>query len=675
MAGTAGAAAGKDDVFTLGEIAIVGEQEEEGRPVVGGSIITRDEIWTFQKNSLDEAVNLAPGVVGTLESNGRRNETDIFVRGFGRWQVPLMIDGVRIYLPADNRLDFSRFLTADIAEIQIQKGYASVLDGPGAMGGAINLVTRKPTEPYEAEFQGGFTLGNGGEFQGWNGYAMTGSRQDLFYVQGSINYFNRDFWVLSDDYEPSAISLEDGGKRISSDSEDWRLNLKAGFTPNDTDEYTVNYIRQEGEKGAPLNVYNNPLVPPNSFWRWPWWNIETLSFLSSTQLGEASYVKTKLYYNTFDNALDAFDNITYITQSNNGRFRSIYDDHAYGGSLELGTELIPMNTLKTAFHYREDVHTEWQYLRPSHPTLSSVEPKQDQEQTTWSIALEDTFHVNPNVDLIGGISYEEYQVDKAEDFSSATQSIFEQPKGGADSFNWQAAAIWRYSEAGEAHASGSDRSRFPTIFELYSTRFGTAVPNPNLGPERATNFEIGGSQEVTPGTRVSGAIFYSDVTDLIQTVEVGPGLTQTQNVGDGYFYGVEFSVETRLADTLSAGGNYTFIDRTIDDPSQPNLQPTGVPKHKAFLYVAWEPLEAFTVTPSLEIAGDRWSDVSTNPAQAFPFTRTGAYTLANIQAEYAILDNLELAAGVKNLFDENYELAWGLPQPGRSFYVKGRLIF
>ena len=89
---------------------------------------------------------MMPGVVSTFDANGRRNESDIFVRGFGRWQVPLMVDGVRIYLPADNRLDFARFLTADIAEMQIQKGYASVLDGPGAMGGAINLVTRKPVE-------------------------------------------------------------------------------------------------------------------------------------------------------------------------------------------------------------------------------------------------------------------------------------------------------------------------------------------------------------------------------------------------------------------------------------------------------------------------------------------------------------------------------------------------
>ena len=109
-------------------------------------MLTSEQIWTFDRKSLDQAVNIVPGVVSTFDANGRRNESDIFVRGFGRWQVPLMVDGVRIYLPADNRLDFSRFLTADIAEIQIQKGYASVLDGPGAMGGAINLVTRTADE-------------------------------------------------------------------------------------------------------------------------------------------------------------------------------------------------------------------------------------------------------------------------------------------------------------------------------------------------------------------------------------------------------------------------------------------------------------------------------------------------------------------------------------------------
>jgi outer membrane receptor protein involved in Fe transport len=157
-----------DGTFKLGEIVYV-LGKDPGSPGIGGSEISREQLRTFERNSLDQAVNLVPGVVATFDANGRRNELDIFVRGFGRQQVPLMVDGVRIYLPADNRLDFARFLTADVAAIQIQKGYASVIDGPGAMGGAINLVTMKPGKAFEAE--GGLSAAGRG-IEGWNASAI-----------------------------------------------------------------------------------------------------------------------------------------------------------------------------------------------------------------------------------------------------------------------------------------------------------------------------------------------------------------------------------------------------------------------------------------------------------------------------------------------------------------------
>ncbi|MDY6982074.1 MAG: TonB-dependent receptor, partial [Pseudomonadota bacterium] len=263
---------------------------------------------------------------------------------------------------------------------------------------------------------------------------------------------------------------------------------------------------------------------------------------------------------------------------------------------------------------------------------------------------------------------------KAEEWNSGTRTIGEYPKGGADAFNWQVAGIWRYSDSGQWYASVSDRARFPTIFELYSTRFGSAVPNPNLGAERATNYELGWQGEFGGTTTLSGALFYNDVERLIQTVQVGPGLTQTQNVGNGEYYGVELSIETRLSPQLVVGANYTYMDREIEDSLQPNLQATGVPDNKAFVYMTWSG-NRFSITPSIDIADDRWSDISTNPAQAFPFVRTGSYMLVNLQAEYQLLANVDLSAGVKNLSDENYELSWGLPMQGRTFYVKTRLDF
>src|SRR5690606_37464383 len=159
---------------------------------------------------------------------------------------------------------------------------------------------------------------------------------------------------------------------------------------------------------------------------------------------------------------------TYTTQSAGGRFRSRYDDRAYGTALEFGTTPSPANTIKGAFHYRRDVHTESQTSRPTHPTLRSEEPEQEQAQYTWSVALEDTFRVTSAVDLVAGVSYDRYRVTKAEEFAAG--GVFEYPKGGSSAVNWQAALVWRRRASGEWHASISDRARFPVIFELYSTR-------------------------------------------------------------------------------------------------------------------------------------------------------------------------------------------------------------
>jgi iron complex outermembrane recepter protein len=654
--------------FDMGRIEVIGTPD--GQPVVGGALLSSEWMWTFDRKSLDQAVNVVPGVVSTFDSNGRRNESDIFVRGFGRWQVPLMVDGVRIYLPADNRLDFARFLTGDIAEVQIQKGYASVLDGPGAMGGAINLVTRVPGKPFEAE--GSIWTGGRTDAEGWNGYAMVGTRQQRFYAQASANYSDRDSWSLSDSYQPTAHSVQPAGTRLSSDTSDSRYNVKAGWTPNDTDEYTFNFVKQLGKKGAPLNVYNNPPVPPNTYWRWPYWDVQNTAFLSKTQLGQTAYVKSKVYYNTFANGLDAFDDATYTTQSANGRFHSPYDDHAHGLSVELGIDVTRANALKGAVFYRNDVHREQQTSRPTHPTLSSTEPVQEQEQYTWSLALEDTVHASASVDVVGGISYDRYEVTKAEDFTAA-RGLFEYPKGGSDAFNWQGAVIWRYSPTAQIHAGVSDRARFPILFELYSTRFGTATPNPDLGAERATNLEVGWKSRHGSGPRLEATVFYADARDLIQTIVLPDTTTQTQNVGDGRFYGAEFAVDASVTSTLTVGGNYTAISRTIRDALQPSLQPTGVPTHKAFLYAVWRPVETLTVTPSLDVAGDRWSDVNTNPVPPSPHIRTGSYTLLDLSAQYSVQRNFDVVFGLKNLTDRNYELSWGFPQPGRTFYVKTRV--
>lgn len=657
-------ASAQDRVFDLGktsEITVVGRAYDADTT---DNTVTVEDVWTFNRNTLDEAIKLIPGVTSTLDSTARRNERGIFVRGFGRWQVPLAIDGIRIYLPADNRLDFNRFLTQDLAEIEVQKGYVSVLDGPGGMGGAINLVTRKPVEELEAELRTGVSEGS------WDAYAMAGTRQEKFYVQGSLSYLDRDYWRLSDDFVPT--TMEDGGRRDGSDNSDSRLNVKVGFTPNDDAEYSLSYTAQEGEKGAPLHVYNNPPNPPNSFWRWPTWNVGNLYWLASNRLGDDVEIKSRVFYNTYENSLFAYDDASYTTQSNNGRFQSFYDDKGYGGSVELDAGVGSRNRLGAAFHYRRDEHTEFNDNRPTNAPFRTVEPVQENLEETWSLAVENTFAATPKLDLVGGLSYEKNDLEKAQEFNAA-QGLFEYPTGGSDATNLQGAAYWRYADARQLHAVISSRTRFPTIFERFSTRFGTALPNPDLEPERAINYEIGWSAELSENLNLSTALFYADIEDMIQTVVAiagPPQITQARNVGDGEFYGVEIGVQARLGELWSVAANYTHLDRTINDPLQPNVEVVGAPDNAAFVAFSFAPSAKWTFTPSVELADDRWSDVTGGG-----YVRTGDYTLLNLQVAYRGGDAWELALGGSNLLDESFELAQGYPEPGRNAYLRMRLNF
>ena len=669
--------------FELGKIIVPGGGGSSGQ-TVSQSTVTSEEMRNSNRDTLDDALRTVPGVeVGN--TGGSRNERMVYVRGFDRWQVPLYIDGVRIYLPADNRIDYGRFLTPDLAEVQVQKGYVPVLSGPGGMGGAINLVTRTPTEPFEAEVQTGLEFGNTGALASYKTFASVGTRQDTFYVQASGSVRSSNGWFLSRDFNPNAV--ENGGRRDFSDVDDWRGNIKIGITPNDTDEYVISYTRQEGEKNAPYAVNQGVrLRTPQSFgigashqrdWTWPEWDIGSLSFNSYTAIGDASYVKVKAFYNTFDNILSSYDDSTFSTQKEQRTFDSYYDDYAYGVSAEAGTEF-ERNSLKAAVHYRRDSHTEWNDNQPDNLAAHVLEPKQTQVEDGVAVALENTFHATETLDLVAGISYEKTTLKKAQEYNKTTKAVFSYPLGGSDSVNWQTAAIWRPTAVTELHASISSRTRFPNMFERFSTRFDTALPNPDLDPERAVNFEIGGETELTDALRASGAVFYSDIKDAIQSVDVGTDpitnkkIGQNQNVGDGRYYGFELKADWDITDEVTVGGNYTYLRREINDPARPTLRSTGVPEHLLYAYATWAPTEKLSMTGSVETSSSRWSD---HPAVANGYIETKGFALANLNFEYKFTDSYSASFGVRNLFDRNYELVTGFPEPGRTFYLNARATF
>ena len=641
-------AAEEQGVFTLGEIEVTAKAEAEKNTTV--EKLYSDEIRLFEKVTVADAANLLPGV--TASFTGARNEQTLYVRGLDIKHVPLFIDGIPVYVPYDGYPDLARFTTYDLSTLVVSKGFTSVLYGPNTMGGAINMVSRRPEKTFEGDLGAGIASG-----ETYSGYINLGTNQGKWYLQGGASYLDSDYFPLSDDF--TASKNENGGHRDNSYKTDYKFNLKAGFTPNAIDEYAISFIDQNGEKGTPVYTGSDRSVTAR-YWRWPYWDKQSYYFTSKTGIGQSSYVKTRAYHDTFKNSLFSYDDATYTKISKKYAFRSWYDDYTDGGSLELGSSLLADHTIKLAMHYKRDVHRE----------QNEGAPELTFKDQMFSIGLEDTWAFMPKFYTIAGIGYDSLDTIEAENLN-AKGLIEDFPTEATSGLTPQFGLFFTPGKNDTVHISVARKTRLPSIKDKYSYRLGTAIPNPELDPEVSLNYELGYENKDIAGVMVKGTLFYNDVNDYIQSAKVAnptsPGKTidQNQNIAEVAFTGIELEASVTPLTSLEVGGSYTLT--SIDNKTD-NSEIVNVPKHKTIAYVRYTLLERLTAQFDGEYDSKRYS--SSNGVQV-----ADDYLIFNTKLGYAMKNGISLEAGAKNLFDENYEIQEGYPEAGRTFYANLRYTF
>ncbi len=617
-----------------------------------------EDLRTFERNDVSSALSLLPGV--TVQNMGGRSEKLVYIRGFNSRQVPLFMDGVPVYVPYDGNFDLSRLLTFDIAEINVSKGFSSVLYGANTLGGSINVVSRRPQDRFRATFRSGFNFDAEKDGNSRNHYLSLESNQGLWYAQGNISVSDQDFFTLPDDFLPRVA--EDGGRRENSSNKDQKLSLKLGYTPNETDEYAISYQNQQGEKNTPPYAGNANVAA--RFWRWPEYNKESLYFISRTELSSSEYVRMRVYYDTFDNTLRSFDNATYTTQSRPFAFNSIYDDYAYGFSSELGSTRIADHTVKAAFQYKTDIHRE-------HDIGFPIERMEDD---LISLGLEDSYTITPDLTLITGLGYDRQEGQRADDTRGTTIVPF--PTASASAWNVQAGLTYAINDVWSSHVSASRRTRFPTMKDRYSYRMGTAIPNPGLNPEYAVNLEAGVNGNLTLGATsqldLGAAVFRSRIDDTIESITIAPTLctsspcSQLQNIGRQVNSGVELSATASIGSKIELHTNYTYLDR--DNKTSPAVLPLDTPMNKIFAYVQFAPVENLQLVLSSQYESERFS--ATNGSR-----QTGSFTTTDFKAIWQPLDYIQAEVGGRNLGDELYSFEEGYPEAGRTWFVNLNFTF
>lgn len=646
------AMAADQQVFSLGEIQVVATPV--GRESLGATQIDLEDIRQYNRETVGAALDMLPGV--NLSKFGARNEQTISVRGFDLRQVPVFIDGIPVYVPYDGYVDLARFTTFDLSRIEVAKGFSSMVYGPNTMGGAINLISRRPVKAFEGEIGGGFTFDSSGSNSGYRAYTNLGTNQGRWYGQFSTSYLDQDYFRVPDSYAPTPG--ENGGERDNSYNRDGKLSLKLGLTPNATDEYALNYIKQHGEKGNPPYAGT---VPGNAlrYWQWPYWEKESVYLLTNTAIGKHR-VKFRAYHDIFRNSLLSFDNATYTTKKRPYAFESWYDDYTNGLSAEGDFRLSAANRFKLAYHLKEDVHREH----------NKGEPTRHFRDQTQSFNLEDSHAFSNALSLITGLGYDRRKTIDAEDYNSKTRRVSDFQRNTNDAINAQIGLLFNTSESGRLQASVARKSRFPTIKERYSYRMGTAIPNAELKTEEAIHYELGYSDKI--GSRLIGdaKLFYSDISNLIQLTTIAPAACttppcgQNQNVSKASSAGLELSLRGELFRTLEITTAYSYIDRR--NRSDDGLFLTDSPHHKLFGALIWRPTGTLAVTTSLNGMSRRYS--SSDGRQVAP-----GFAVANLKTSYQFSNGLTLEAGVYNLLDKLYYISEGYPEAGRTYFTQFNL--
>jgi len=629
--------------FFLGRIEVQVTAEVPQVPsayVIGGA-----EIAAYGHATVTGAVSMAPGVA--ISRVGARNEGVAYVRGFDMRQTPVFLDGMPVSVPYDGYLDLDRFLAQDIAEIHVVKGYSSPMWGPNALGGAINLVSRKPLERFHGEVGAGYESG-----RAFTGTAGAGARMRKLYWQASGAWLARDFFPLSGSFPASP--LQPAHRRENSDRRDARGHFKLGLTPGAGDEYALGYVRQSARKGQPPYAGSDPSVKVR-YWRWPEWGKDSLYHIANKSLGRSGYLRLRAYYDTFHNRLYSFDDATYSTQNRSGSFVSRYDDHSYGGKLEAGTSSLARQVVKTSLFLKDDTHKEH----------NLGEPQRSFRSRTLSAGLEDALRLSNATQAVVGFSADRLDVLQAQDFQKAVVSAF--PIGGLWAFSPQVAVLHALSEVDRLRFTFARKTRLPTLKDRYSYRIGRSLPNPDLKEERADHLEAGYSRSFGAATLVEAAVFHAAISNLMQEFYVAPQLFQFRNVGRVEHSGFEFSARTDRLRPATIHAHYTFLNRTnVSLPGVPLIQ---TPRHQVFA-AASGALRGVLLTGSARFETGRW-DLS----EGGRYLRLAGFAVVDGNATIPLGRHVELQAGARNLTDRNYLLDEGFPEEGRSFFLHLRYRF
>ena len=636
------------DTYTLGQVNVqdtVSKDIQVFEQSLNSAEIEKNNAQTVSQ-ALDDMSGVSANVVGA------RGESTLQIRGFSSTRIGVFIDGIPVYVPYDGNFDYARFLTPDISQIDVSKGYSSVVYGANTMGGVINIVSKKPTKELEGNIRGEIVVDSVGRMARHVESFNVGSRQGHYYVQVGGVIAQQDHFRLSDSYDATASQPK--GDRLRSQADDRKISFKTGYVADDNSEVAISYANQHGTKQEPPAT-DSTVFGSIKYWDWPLWNKETVAVTGQKNF-DSSYLKALAYYDIFTNSLFSYDNATYSTMNKGYAFKSRYEDHSYGARLEYGLG-ISDHFIKAALNYKKDVHNGYDLDKVTEvKTLA-----ENYEDHTISLGVEDTYEISAQWELLAGVSFDQRSADKIYDTNTFYPQMLE--KKTDSSVDPQMALVYSPDGSSKVRASISRKTYLPTMKDRYSRRFNSYVPNPDLKNEKSTHYEVSYDKHYEH-TNVGANAYYTKVEDAIQSVvwDQNTSLKQNQNVGTFDHIGGELEVVYKN-DGWDAGGNYSYI--SVKNTKDSSIKELYIPKHQLFAYVQKDVGSGVALYANSRFRSGAYQQRSSDSA----YVTIPDFTTFDVKIIYSPLASIKAEVGVKNITDENvlYDLAF--PMAGREYFA------
>jgi outer membrane receptor for ferrienterochelin and colicins len=608
-------------------------------------VITREEIEASGSLNLADVLSEAEDVNALEPVNGRLGVAKL--RGLDSRLTLVLIDGYRLQSGFQGYSDLREIPAGMIERIEIVRGFGSALYGSDAVGGVINVITRKPTK----ELHGGLSVSGGESRAGEAGTAETdgwlsGSAGKLgFAVAGT--YYDRDRY----DRDKSDLMTDGDDRRIASGSLVLNYDLTPGVKLTGGVIYADNSL--DGIRTQTSGDFDR------------WVDSDRLLVHAGAEIktGEESNLSLQVARSTYDwsSLMDNHDGLPVIasstasgtttttatTTTTRTKVSQDYDqlDARWTGKftnhhrVTAGVEFREENREDSGSTVTTKVITKMKAgVITSGPTTTVTTDKTaiSQDVDNLGLYMQDEFTGLKPLTIIAGVRYDDHS-----DFGSELS-----PK---------VATLLPIDSHLKLRASYGEGFRAPSIYELYTgsltTRKSIVLSNPDLGAETSRTWEVGADLSLG-GFNAGVTAFRNEVRDMISQVLIIDTPTtdtyQYQNLSKAMTRGIEISGSLKLSDSFTLSDRVSLID------SQ-NLD-TG----EALLYVP-DVANIFRLDYSNGRLGLKGNIriVTTGTQHSSDDGKIPGCTLVNCYLSKRLAKRAELFAGVDNLFNDDANAGYG----------------